>query len=156
MSDEVTQLAARVDAVERALSDGETGLDDIEDLAALDARLTELESTAGALETRVGELEAAVEAVRGFAGGIRAVNREVEQRADLALAKVEAIESDRRDGDATARPPDGEQARHPRAGGSGSAGEAGLEAEPPESRPGENREGSPDGPGLAERLRELL
>jgi exonuclease VII small subunit len=104
MSDEVTRLAARVDAVERALSDGETGLDGIEDAAALESRLAELESTADSLETRVAELEAGVQAVRGFAGGIRAANREVERRADLALSKVEALEPDRATDDVPARP----------------------------------------------------
>lgn len=44
------------------------------------------------LEGRVAELEAAVQALRGYVGSVRAVNEDIEQRADLALRKVTAIE----------------------------------------------------------------
>ncbi len=98
MPEDVDRLAARVEAVERTLTDGETDLDRIADRATLDARVEDLESNLAALTDRLDELEAAVEAVRGFAGGVRAVNRDVERRADLALATVAAL--DDVDGDA--------------------------------------------------------
>jgi len=67
----------RLDAVERALSAEEP-------LERTD-RLDELES-------RVVELEAAVQALRGYVGSVRAVNEEIELRADRALRKAEAVE----------------------------------------------------------------
>lgn len=45
-----------------------------------------------ALEDRVAELEAAVEALRGYAGSVRAVNDRVEERADAAVATVESLQ----------------------------------------------------------------
>jgi hypothetical protein len=42
-----------------------------------------------ALEDRVAELEAAVQALRGYAGSVRAVNDRVEERADAAVATAE-------------------------------------------------------------------
>ncbi|WP_119817276.1 DUF7310 family coiled-coil domain-containing protein [Halalkaliarchaeum desulfuricum] len=44
------------------------------------------------LESRVAELEAATEALRGYAGSVRSVDREVERRADLALATAERLQ----------------------------------------------------------------
>jgi hypothetical protein len=41
----------------------------------------------------VSELEAATQALRGYVGNVRAVNRDIEQRADTALAKAESVES---------------------------------------------------------------
>ena len=67
----------RLDAVERALSEDES----------LD-RTDRLEE----LETRVIELEAAVQALRGYVGSVRAVNEEIEHRADRALRKAEIVE----------------------------------------------------------------
>jgi hypothetical protein len=42
-----------------------------------------------ALEDRVAELEAAVQALRGYAGSVRAVNDRVEERADAAVATAD-------------------------------------------------------------------
>ncbi|WP_227131904.1 DUF7310 family coiled-coil domain-containing protein [Halorubellus salinus] len=42
-----------------------------------------------ALADRVAELEAAVQALRGYAGSVRAVNDRVEERADAAVATAE-------------------------------------------------------------------
>ena len=67
----------RLDAVERALTD--------EEPIERDDRLAEL-------ETRIAELEAAVQALRGYIGSVRAVNEEIEQRADRALRTAEAVE----------------------------------------------------------------
>lgn len=44
------------------------------------------------LEARVAELEAAVQALRGYVGSVRAVNDDIEQRADIALRKVSTLE----------------------------------------------------------------
>jgi len=70
-------LDRRLDAVERALSEEEP-------LERID-RLDDLES-------RMAELEAAVQSLRGYVGEVRAINEEVEHRADRALRKAEAVE----------------------------------------------------------------
>ena len=102
-----SDLAERLDAVERALTDDGTDLTDVRDAAALASDLERLEARVDDLEAIVDELEAAVEAVRGYAGNVRAVNRDVERRASAALAKAEALESAvDADRDATRSPPD--------------------------------------------------
>jgi TolA-binding protein len=70
-------VARRLAAVERAVS-GEEPLERTD-------RLDEL-------EVRIDELEAAVQALRGYVGSVRAVNEDVERRADRALRTAEAIE----------------------------------------------------------------
>ena len=70
-------LKRRLEAVERALSEEEP----IERANRIDE-----------LESRVVELEAAVQALRGYVGSVRAVNEEIELRADRALRKAEAVE----------------------------------------------------------------
>jgi hypothetical protein len=86
-------LAERLDAVERALTDGEADLDDVRDRAALSAELDRFDDRLDEIEARLEELDAALEAVRGYAGNVRAVNRDVERRASAALAKAEALET---------------------------------------------------------------
>lgn len=86
-------LAERLDAVERALTDDDTDLTDVRTAATLSEDVRRLEGRIAELETTVEELEAAVEAVRGYAGNLRAVNRDVERRASAALAKAEALEA---------------------------------------------------------------
>lgn len=44
------------------------------------------------IERDLRELEAAVQAVRGYAGNVRAVNREVESNAELAIERVDDLE----------------------------------------------------------------
>jgi len=88
-----SDLSERLDAVERALTDGEADLTEIRDAAALADDVQRLEQRVADLEATVEELEAAVEAVRGYAGNVRAVNRDVERRASAALAKAEALEA---------------------------------------------------------------
>lgn len=84
MSD--ASLEERLAAVERALTEGD-GSGPV--IAAPDRDVVERVES---LEEDVAELEAAVQAVRGYAGSVKHVNDEVEQRADAAMAKVEALE----------------------------------------------------------------
>lgn len=78
-------LEERLDAVERALTD------DASASIRTDAH-EDLERRVAALEADLAELRAAVQAVRGYVGDVKHVNDEVEQRADAALAKAEAVE----------------------------------------------------------------
>lgn len=86
-------LPERVDALERAITDGDSDLTELTAEAEALDRLAELEATVDELETRVAELEAATQALRGYVGNVRSVNQAVEQRADAALSKAEAVES---------------------------------------------------------------
>ncbi len=70
-------VTRRLEALERAVSEEEP----LERADRLDD-----------VENRVAELEAAVQALRGYVGSVRAVNEEVELRADRALRKAEAVE----------------------------------------------------------------
>lgn len=87
------RLEERVAALERSLTDGHAD-DGLPDAARMDARLDELEATVDGVEDRVAELDAAVQALRGFAGGVRAVDEAVERRADAAVARVDRLEAD--------------------------------------------------------------
>ena len=87
----------RLRAVERALTGSDADLTDVRDEAAAAAERAELESRLDEIESRVEELEAATQALRGYAGSIRAVNREVERRADLALARASGGDGVQRD-----------------------------------------------------------
>jgi len=82
------RLDERLSAVERAVTRSDAAVADLGDSAAAAAEREALESRAAELESRVEELEAATQAIRGYVGSIRAVNREVERRADLALARA--------------------------------------------------------------------
>lgn len=86
-------LRRRVEAVERAVTDGETDVADVADTAALDARLTDAEARLDELSTRVAHLDATTQALRGYLGGVDDLSDDVERRADLALAKAEALET---------------------------------------------------------------
>jgi hypothetical protein len=94
VTDDTDRLAARLDAVERALTDGETDLQDLDDAAALADRVARLEARVDDLERTQERLDGAVQAVRGYAGAVRAVNRTVERRADAALAAVDRLAAD--------------------------------------------------------------
>jgi len=87
------RLHERVDALERAVTDGHAA-DGLPDAASLEARVADLEATVDDIGDRVAELDAAVQALRGFAGGIRAVDESVEQRANAAIARVERLEAE--------------------------------------------------------------
>jgi chromosome segregation ATPase len=63
------------------------------------------------LESRVSELEATTRALRGYVGGVRAADTEIERRADAALAAVsrldaelETIRAEREDTEASTAP----------------------------------------------------
>lgn len=161
-------IERRLDAVERAVIDGESTADGDEIAGRADAagsndfhdRLATLESRVEVLDDRVAELEAATQALRGYVGGVRAVNRDVERRADAALAAVEALregESGPGTGDRAPIDPDADPA---------AADPDGIDSESPFERgyPPDVGDDGPDGASdsdsdrgaLAERLRDVL
>lgn len=87
-------LAARLRAVERALTDGDVAPADLSEPAAREERLDRLAARVEELEGRLAEAEAGIEAVRGYVGSVRAVNREVERRADAALSAADTPAED--------------------------------------------------------------
>jgi chromosome segregation ATPase len=89
MSDD--ELSARVRAVERALTDGDT-IPDFADAADVERRLDELESEMETLADRVDALDATVQSLHGYVGDLEHVNDRVERRADAARAAVERLE----------------------------------------------------------------
>ncbi|WP_251344189.1 DUF7310 family coiled-coil domain-containing protein [Haloplanus halophilus] len=91
-------LDERVDALERALTDGHAA-DGLPEAARTASRVDELEATVEELDDRLAELEAAVQALRGFAGGVDAVDEAVERRANAAIARVERLEAEVREGE---------------------------------------------------------
>ncbi|WP_435195709.1 DUF7310 family coiled-coil domain-containing protein [Natronomonas sp. EA1] len=106
-------LEERLAAVERALTESETPPAALADAAELDDRLTAVEERLDALETALADLDAGLQAVRGYAGSIRATNREVERRADAALATAEELERRLADDARTRRPVDDAPTRRP-------------------------------------------
>lgn len=91
MPDDTTdadRIHERLRAVERALTGDDRSVAELHDDAAAATKRETLDDRLSDLETRIEELEAATQAVRGYVGSIRAVNREVERRADLALARA--------------------------------------------------------------------
>jgi hypothetical protein len=104
------ELDDRLRAVERAVTDGDADLAALRDAAALAERLDAVEERLDAVEGDVRELDAATQAVRGYVGEVRHVNRTVAERADAALARVERLEAELDD-----RPPPGQCRPRPRA-----------------------------------------
>ncbi|MFB6105492.1 MAG: hypothetical protein ABEJ70_00825 [Halobacteriaceae archaeon] len=88
----------RLRAVERTLTDGRP-VADLADEAALQDRLDAMADRLDAVEAAVDDLEGATQALRGYVGNVRAVNRDVERRADAAFAAAGADR--RRDAHAT-------------------------------------------------------
>lgn len=86
-------LAARVAAIERTLTDGHA-LSDLPDGAELAESVDALEERVDRIERRLDDLDAATQALRGYVGNVRSVNRDVERRADAALAAVEGLTDD--------------------------------------------------------------
>ncbi|KPN30727.1 hypothetical protein SY89_01465 [Halolamina pelagica] len=135
MSDSDDTLERRLAAVERAIG-GEPTADGADrclgDLPRDDD--DELERRLSTLEARVDELDAAVQAIRGFLGGVSAVNESVERRADAAVAAVDRLER-----------------RLDDAGGAGDGDE--IDGEPPSTEP-ESVDDADERP-LRDRLRDL-
>ncbi|WP_226021737.1 DUF7310 family coiled-coil domain-containing protein [Halomicrobium salinisoli] len=98
-------LDRRLSAVERTLADGEHDLDALRAAGDREGRIASLEDDLADARDRIAELEAATQALRGYVGNVRAVNDDVAERADAALAAVEDLE-DRIDepGDGRRRP----------------------------------------------------
>jgi hypothetical protein len=92
MTDDDT-IERRLDAVERAVSDGETDLGDLATAKGRETRLDAIEDRLADLEATVDDLDAATQSLRGYVGNIRSVNRDVERRAESALAAVERLEA---------------------------------------------------------------
>jgi hypothetical protein len=90
---DIDEVDERLRAVERALTDDGRDGTAPEDVASLAARLDAVEEQVDALTDRVDELAASTQAVRGYVGNVRSVNRDIEQRADAALAAVESLET---------------------------------------------------------------
>ncbi len=84
-------IERRLSAVERAISDGETD-GSLELATDHDPRVAGLEERLASLESAVADLEAATKALRGYVGNVRSVNRDVERRAEAALAAVDRLE----------------------------------------------------------------
>jgi len=104
MSDQET-LERRLSAVERTITADENDFDQRQQAGELAQRVDQVESTLDAQQRRIEELEAATQALRGYVGNVRAVNSDVEQRADAAVAAVDRLQ-DRLDGsDGDHRPP---------------------------------------------------
>lgn len=110
-------LEQRIEALERTVSDGEFDHDS-SDYAEMETRLSAVESQLDDIDTQIEDLEAATQALRGYVGNIRAVNDDVEQRANTALAKAESLEAtlDEVDRSAIDRPTATDGSRPPNAG----------------------------------------
>jgi hypothetical protein len=91
---DVDELRDRLDAVERTLTDGADDLDGLQAAADAAGTIEDLQDRVAEMEDRIAELDAATQAIRGYVGSVRSVNRDVERRADAALAKVEALEAE--------------------------------------------------------------
>ena len=89
---DIETLAERLRTVERAVTDGTTEFPEVTELAELENRMDTVEQRIDDIDERTAELEAATQALRGYVGNIRAVNEDVEQRADAALAATDRLE----------------------------------------------------------------
>ncbi|KAB1192208.1 hypothetical protein GJR96_01615 [Haloferax sp. MBLA0076] len=145
--DRTDELVSRLEAVERTVTGTDTDVSSLEDVAAIEDRLSAVESTVESLSERLDEVDAATQAVRGYLGGVRTVNEDVERRANAALAKAESLESALVDeSETTFESAAIEQQRAP-------------DAEPPQhrrSRPDDQHTSADNTRGLAARLRDVL
>jgi hypothetical protein len=91
--DEERPLHERVAALERAVTDGHAD-DGLPDAGRMATRVDDIETTVEELDDRMAELDAAVQALRGFAGGVRAVDEEIERRANAAISRVDRLEAE--------------------------------------------------------------
>ncbi|MFC6988054.1 hypothetical protein ACFQJD_03715 [Haloplanus sp. GCM10025708] len=86
-------LTERLAAVERAVTDGDTDTRDLASAAEASARIDDVEADVADLDDRIADVEAELQALRGYLGGVSAVDESVERRADAALAAVSRLES---------------------------------------------------------------
>lgn len=86
-------LDRRLRAVERTLTGDDRDIDALTQAGDIARRVDELEASLEDARARIEELEAANQALRGYVGNVRSVNEEVEQRADVALAAVDRLET---------------------------------------------------------------
>jgi len=89
---DVNAIDERLRTIERALTDDAEDLEPLADAATLATRVEEIEGRVDEIEDRLDDLDAATQALRGYVGNVRSVNRDVERRADAALAKAEQLE----------------------------------------------------------------
>ncbi|RDZ54720.1 hypothetical protein C5C07_04135 [Haloferax sp. Atlit-4N] len=163
-ADRTADLAARLDAVERTITDGDADFSSLEDLASVERRVSELESAVESLTERLDEVDAATQAVRGYLGGVRAVNEDVERRANAALAKAESLEADLVDETASPAPSQSadtlaaEAASHAERPADGRGGTPRREpsTRATDSRAADSRAADSADRGLAARLRDAL
>jgi hypothetical protein len=87
-------LESRLEAVERALTDGEAALDlaELEAAGDVESRLTDLEATVESLSERLADIEATTRALQGYVDESRSEDGTTARRADAALAKAAAVE----------------------------------------------------------------
>ncbi|MFB6072330.1 MAG: hypothetical protein ABEJ88_05105 [Halobacterium sp.] len=88
-------IAARLRAVERAVTDGDAPLEDLEDAAEVHERLDNLAADLAAAVERLDAVEATVQSLHGYVGELEHVNERVERRADAARAAVERFDAER-------------------------------------------------------------
>lgn len=89
---DIERLERRLEAVERALTDGDTEVAALAAAEDLAGRVDDLESRVETLSAEATEREAAVQAVRGYVGQERSADREVERTAESALATAESLQ----------------------------------------------------------------
>lgn len=89
---DVDAIERRLSAVERAVAGGDDDRTDVATATDQNHRLEEIEERLDDIEDAIADLEAATQAVRGYVGNVRSVNRDVERRADAALAAVDRLE----------------------------------------------------------------
>lgn len=141
MQESQEALEKRIAALERTITEGEGEYGALADGAATAERVETLEERLDDLTDQVGELDAATQALRGYVGNIRSVNREVEQRADAALAKVESLDSQQGQQTQTAR----EERSCPRCGRTRADGTDGTDGpDGTDGSGGSNGDQSPD------------
>ncbi len=88
-------LAERLRAVERAVTDSDTAVSDLSEPAAVHERLDSLEAELDDLGERVDALDATVQSLHGYVGELEAVNERVQRRADAAREAVDRLEAER-------------------------------------------------------------
>lgn len=91
---DIDAVDERLRAVERTLTGDDRSVPDLQGRAELTSSVADLTERMERIEDRLDELDAATQALRGYVGNVRAVNADVERRADAALAAVESLEED--------------------------------------------------------------